>query len=56
MESNVAELEKETNREPLVPPQPEPEKQRTPSRWADPKVRRALLWGAGRGGHSDASL
>jgi membrane fusion protein (multidrug efflux system) len=43
MESNVAELEKETNREPSLPPQQEPEKQHTTSRWADPKFRRALL-------------
>jgi membrane fusion protein (multidrug efflux system) len=43
MESNVAELEKETSREPSVPPQ-EPERQNTPSRWADPKFRRAFVW------------
>jgi membrane fusion protein (multidrug efflux system) len=45
MESNVAELEKDTNREPSVPPQQEPEKQGMASRWADPKFRRALVWG-----------
>jgi len=44
MEPNVAELEKETNREPSVPPQQEPENQRTTSRWADPKIRRAFVW------------
>jgi len=44
MEPNVAELEKETNREPSVTPQQEPEKQSTTSRWADPKVRRAFVW------------
>jgi membrane fusion protein (multidrug efflux system) len=44
MEPNVAELENETNREPSVPPQQEPEKLRTTSRWADPKVRRAFVW------------
>jgi membrane fusion protein (multidrug efflux system) len=45
MESNVAELEKDTNREPSVPAQPEPEKQGMASRWADPKFRRALVGG-----------
>ena len=44
MESNVAELEKDTNREPFVPPQQEPEKQGMASRWADPKFRRAFVW------------
>jgi len=43
MEPNVAELENETNREPAVPPQREPEKQRTTSRWADPKFRRVFV-------------
>jgi membrane fusion protein (multidrug efflux system) len=45
MEPNVAELEKDTNREPSVQLQREPEKQPTTSRWADPKFRRALVWG-----------
>jgi membrane fusion protein (multidrug efflux system) len=44
MESNVAELEQDTNREPSVLPPQEPEKQRTTSRWADPKFRRAFVW------------
>jgi membrane fusion protein (multidrug efflux system) len=45
MEPNVAELEKETSREPAAPqPQQPPERQRTPSRWAEPKFRRAFLW------------
>jgi membrane fusion protein (multidrug efflux system) len=44
MESNVAELEKDTNREPSVPPQQEPEKQGMGSRLADPKSRRAFVW------------
>jgi membrane fusion protein (multidrug efflux system) len=45
MEPNVAELEKETSRELSVPPQPEPEKHWATSRWADPKFRRAFVWG-----------
>jgi membrane fusion protein (multidrug efflux system) len=45
MASNVAELEKEMNREPSVPSQQESEKQRTTSRWADPKFRRAFVGG-----------
>jgi len=44
MEPNVAELEKDANREPSVQLQREPEKQPTTSRWADPKFRRALVW------------
>jgi len=44
MESNVAEVEKDTNREPSRPPQQESEKQGMASRWADPKFRRAFLW------------
>jgi len=44
MESNVAELEKDSNREPSVPPQQEPERQGMVSRWADPKFRRAFVW------------
>jgi membrane fusion protein (multidrug efflux system) len=44
MESNVAELERETSREPLVSPAQEPERERATSRWADPKFRRAFLW------------
>jgi membrane fusion protein (multidrug efflux system) len=44
MKSNVAELEKDVNREPSFPPQQEPEKQGMASRWADPKFRRALVW------------
>jgi membrane fusion protein (multidrug efflux system) len=43
MEPNVAELEKETSPE-SPPPQQEPEGQRAPSRWANPKFRRAFLW------------
>ena len=43
MEPNVAELEKETIPE-SPPPQQEPEGQRVPSRWANPKFRRAFLW------------
>jgi membrane fusion protein, multidrug efflux system len=43
MEPNVAELEKETSPE-SPPPQQEPEGQRSPSRWANPKFRRAFLW------------
>ncbi len=44
MEPNVAELEKDTSSEPAVAPQREPDNQRTTSRWADPKVRRAFVW------------
>jgi membrane fusion protein (multidrug efflux system) len=43
METNVAELEKEINQEPSNLPQQEAERQRTPSRWADPMFRRAFL-------------
>jgi membrane fusion protein (multidrug efflux system) len=43
MEPNVAELEKEMNREPTAAPQQQPEKQSTTSRWADPKFRRAFV-------------
>ena len=43
MEPNVAELEKETNQGPSASPQQEPESQRTTSRWADPKFRRAFV-------------
>jgi len=43
MDSNVAELEKDTSREASVPASPAPEKQGWASRWADPKFRRALL-------------
>ncbi|SPE27974.1 Secretion protein HlyD family protein [Acidobacteriia bacterium SbA2] len=43
MDSNVAELEKAMNQEPSASPQPEPERQGTTSRWADPKFRRAAL-------------
>jgi len=45
MESNVAELEKDTSGEPTILPQGEPEKQGTTSRWADPKFRRAFVGG-----------
>jgi membrane fusion protein (multidrug efflux system) len=44
MDSNVAELEKDTRTEPSVPAQPEPERQGMANRWADPKFRRALVW------------
>jgi membrane fusion protein (multidrug efflux system) len=44
MDSNVAELEKDTRTEPSVPARPEPERQRMASRWTDPKFRRALVW------------
>jgi membrane fusion protein (multidrug efflux system) len=44
MDTNVAELEKDTNRESSVPQQ-EPEKQGMASRWADPKFRRAFVGG-----------
>jgi len=43
MDSNVAELEKETSREPSPPARAVPEKQEGLSRWADPRFRRALL-------------
>jgi len=43
MDSNVAELEKPANQEPSASPQSEPERQGTPSRWADPKFRRVFL-------------
>ena len=43
MEPNVAELERETNQEQTPPPQQEPERQSTTSRWADPKFRRAFV-------------
>jgi membrane fusion protein (multidrug efflux system) len=45
MDSNVAELEKAMNQEPSASPQREPERQGTTSRWADPKFRRAFVWG-----------
>jgi membrane fusion protein (multidrug efflux system) len=45
MEPNVAELEKETSRGPSVPAPQEPERQSMTSRWAEPKFRRAFLWG-----------
>jgi membrane fusion protein (multidrug efflux system) len=44
MDSNVAELEKDSRTEPSVPAQPEPERQGMANRWADPKFRRALVW------------
>jgi membrane fusion protein (multidrug efflux system) len=43
MDSNVAELEKDTSREPSVPAPPVLEKQGWATRWADPKFRRALV-------------
>jgi membrane fusion protein (multidrug efflux system) len=43
MDTDVAELENAMNREPTVTPAQEPERQRTTSRWADPKFRRGFV-------------